>query len=188
MKTKILVAALVCLSVVAVAQQSGSGQPSKPSQDTAAREAATGKATGKTTAHDDWQAQTAVGAGGGPHVKAVSATDAKGNEATAIRESPSKGSTNLRESPSKQSLGKTSAVDAPADRESPSKGSLVRESPTRQQVVQVSAGDVNGDGKAKQSSQSDVKSPRDISTGQASGKRQHQPLLVKKEVDASTPK
>ena len=54
----------------------------------------------------------------------------------------------LRESPSKSSLGKTS--------------------------VRVAAGDVNGDGKADvaPAASSDVKSPRDLATGQASGKRQ----------------
>ena len=53
----------------------------------------------------------------------------------------------LRESPSKSSLGKTS--------------------------VRVAAGDVNGDGRADvaPATSSDVKSPRDLATGQASGKR-----------------
>jgi hypothetical protein len=53
----------------------------------------------------------------------------------------------LRESPSKASIGKTS--------------------------VRVAAGDVNGDGKADvapAAASSDVKSPRDLATGQASGK------------------
>ena len=53
----------------------------------------------------------------------------------------------LRESPSKASLGKTS--------------------------VRVAAGDVNGDGKADaapSATTSGVKSPRDLATGQASGK------------------
>ena len=45
-------------------------------------------------------------------------------------------------------------------------------------VKPVAAGDVNGDGKAKVKpavSQSEVKSPRDMASGQASGKRQQQP-------------
>ena len=53
----------------------------------------------------------------------------------------------LRESPTKASLGKT--------------------------TVRVAAGDVNGDGKADVAAtgaSSDVKSPRDLATGQASGK------------------
>src|ERR1035437_1573573 len=33
----------------------------------------------------------------------------------------------------------------------------------------------------------EMDSPHDIATGQASGKRQHKPLLITKEVDASSP-
>src|ERR1041385_6748995 len=43
------------------------------------------------------------------------------------------------------------------------------------QARRVAAGDVNGDGKA------DVSSPRDAASGQASGKRQHQPVSLKNE-------
>jgi hypothetical protein len=54
------------------------------------------------------------------------------------------------------------------------------------QLKRVAAGDVNGDGKAdaaatntngQNAASSSVKAPRDIATGQASGKRQHQPVL-----------
>jgi len=50
----------------------------------------------------------------------------------------------------------------------------------------VAAGDVNGDGKADVAApttgtSSDVKSPRDLATGQASGKRQHEPVTITKE-------
>jgi len=61
----------------------------------------------------------------------------------------------------------------------------------------VATGDGNGDGKAdvapasnsnsqgtpSNATQSDVKSPRDVATGQASGKRQHQPVTIRKAVD-----
>lgn len=183
MKTKFLVAAVACLTMVAGAQQSekkndqpikqqvtaprdlATGQASgrkvnqkadegAASQDSA-REAGTGMATGKKTmAHDDWQSQkTAVS--GDPHVQQVSASD---NGQSELRESPSKaslGKTEVRESPSKPSSGGTTMV-----RESPSKASLGKTS--------VAAGDVDGDGRAD-----GVKSPRDAATGQASGKRQH---------------
>jgi type VI secretion system secreted protein Hcp len=33
----------------------------------------------------------------------------------------------------------------------------------------------------------DVASPRDAATGQASGKRQYQPLVIRKEIDAASP-
>jgi len=53
----------------------------------------------------------------------------------------------------------------------------------------VAVADVNGDGKADAaaSSSSDVKSPRDIASGQASGKRQHQPVSLKKEDEQKPP-
>lgn len=68
--------------------------------------------------------------------------------------------------------------------------------------VRVAAGDVNGDGVADATAKnsghatetmksptasSNVAQPRDAATGQASGKRQHQPLTIKKEVDAASP-
>jgi len=71
-------------------------------------------------------------------------------------------------------------------------------------TTQVATGDVDGDGKAdvttvKNSghatekdavlhSSSSVQSPRDAATGQASGKRQHKPITVTKEVDKASPK
>ena|SRR5258707_230410 len=57
------------------------------------------------------------------------------------------------------------------------------------QAQRVAAGDVNGDGKADAaaSSNSDVKSPRDAASGQASGKRQHQPVSLKKEDEQKPP-
>lgn len=61
----------------------------------------------------------------------------------------------------------TVTAEDQAARESPSKSSLGKTS------VRVAAGDVNGDGKADvaPAASSDVKSPRDLATGQASGKR-----------------
>src|SRR5437870_5974301 len=68
----------------------------------------------------------------------------------------------------------------------------------------VAVGDVNGDGKADvtasssaqgsgqnaavNTSHSNIKNSREIMTGQASGKRQHQPMTVSKEVDKASPK
>ena len=86
-------------------------------------------------------------------------------------------------------------------RESPSKASLGRrESPTKLKDG-VAAGDVNGDGKAdlapigsqssgsgpgvaSDSPQSSVKSPRDLSTGQASGKVNVQDISLTKRSSA----
>lgn len=57
------------------------------------------------------------------------------------------------------------------------------------QKQRVAAGDVNGDGKADTAtpSSSDVKAPRDAATGQASGKRQHQPVTLKKDDEQKPP-
>ena len=143
MKTKILLAGLACLSVVAVAQQSNSEQ--KPS---------------------------------------------KSGEVM-VRESPSKASTGLRESPSKPSTV----------RESPSRpSSNLRESPSKRSADQVTAGDLNGDGRADKAaggqsgssgtalntSHANIKG-RDLATGQASGKVNVQDLNVMKRTDSSTP-
>jgi hypothetical protein len=172
MKTKILVAALACLSIVAVAQQSNSEQKQSPKtgQVTSAREAATGKATGKTMAQDDWHQQNK--ASSDAQLKNVSSPTTSTDDAAAVRESPTKASTGLRESPTKASTG-------------------LRESPSKQ-TVRVSAGDVDGDGAADKaaaiSSQGNVQSPRDAATGQASGKRQHGSITVTKEVDKSSTK
>ena len=134
MKTKILLEGLVCLSVVAVAQQSNTEQ--KP-------------------ANADQQM---------------------------VRESPSKTSPILHDGPSKPSNVK---------RESPSKG-----------TPQVSASDVNGDGKADtnigsqgsenagtaiNNSHSNIKSPRDAASGQASGKVNVQDLNVMKRTESPAP-
>ena len=118
-------------------------------------------------------------------------------------------STAVRESPSKASLGKTSVkVDgnanhvATGDVNGDGKADLTW-SP-RSNKTQVTAGDVDGDGSpdvaaAKNSGHATEKdavlnsdqknaSPRDVATGQASGKRQHQPMTIRKEVGPSTAK
>lgn len=70
-----------------------------------------------------------------------------------------------------------------------------------QVTINVQAADVNGDGAAEarktlvlphvlESSgraASDIKSPRDVATGQASGKRQHQPITFSKRIDKASP-
>ena len=180
MTSKWMIAGLMCVSLAAVAQQSDKKkeQPTKGHEVTAPRDLSTGQAsgrtmnpnpqqpgaprdsataqpsaktTGKTTAQDDWQTRNAATTNN-PEVKKVSATDPAGNQGTA-----------LRESPSKASLGQ-------------------RESPTRHTIDQVKVSDVDGDGKADKTagSTSDVRSPRDLSTGQPTGKRQHPPRMTMK--------
>jgi hypothetical protein len=124
-------------------------------RDLATRDAATGQASGKT-AQDDWHQQKAAPTGSSAGVNSVSAADVDG--------------------------------DGKADRV---KGSYNVKS---QSSARVAKGDVSGDGvdaaassnstgtkDAAAAGSSDVKSPRDSSTGMASGKRQHQPLGISKE-------
>jgi FG-GAP repeat protein len=189
MKSKILVVGFACLSLTAVAQSNGSqNQASSPSQvkaprdaasgqssgkrmhkplvfkqDATAPEAATGKATGKTMAHDDWQARTAK------------SSDTKGQNVSA-------GDVNR---------------DATADRS--------KTPPSSTGQTRVATGDVNGDGRADvaatkssghateqnaviNNSHSNIKNARDVSTGQASGKRQHSNLTVVKDSDKAPKK
>jgi len=131
MKSKIVVFGFVLVSVFAVAQSSSNQADKKSSDDKQAREASTGKATGKM-AQDKAEANS-------ESLKTVS--DVK-------------------------TTGKTKPMAS-----------------DDWQAKKVATGDVNGDGKtdATAASSSDVKAPRDIATGQASGKRQHQPVSLKKE-------
>ena len=166
MKKILIVGALAGLSAVAMAQSAQSDKSKEPSaasaqatssQDAASgqtaekrmhkpitvtaevgREASTGKATGKTSAHDDWQAPSAK-------IAEPKAAEPKTSEPK-----------------------------------------------TTPNQVRVAPADVNGDGKADAvkpgqptlhntaATSSDVKSPRDISTGQSSGK-QAQPAAAHRE-------
>lgn len=125
MKTKILLAGLACLSVVAVAQQSNSSeQKTKPNQ-------------------------------------------------VHVRESPSKASLGQRESPTKRSDGVTAADvnrDGKADKAA---------------IGSQSSG--AGPGAAINNSHSNIKSPRDLATGQASGKVNVHDLSVTKRSESSAP-
>jgi hypothetical protein len=176
MNSKILVVAFAGLSLLAAAQSSGpqekpaqeqksAAQPDQAAQqkgvihrDLATRNAAAEKKDGKTTAMDDWH-QTA------------------------------------------KSTGSSNA--AVADVNGDGKADLTQTAAPSPKVVDVKAGDLNGDGRpdlnsknsghateqnAIVTSESNVKSPRDIATGQASGKRQHKPVTIVKEVDKASPK
>jgi hypothetical protein len=186
MRTKILVVGFAGLSLLAAAQSQSNEKKDAPKatteaksprdlatgqasgrtngtaqgaavihRDLATRDAATGQASGKT-AQDDWHQQKAAPTGSSAGVNRVSAADVDG--------------------------------DGKADRV---KGSYNVKS---QSSARVAKGDVNGDGvnaaassnsngtkDAAAAGSSDVKSPRDSSTGMASGKRQHQPLGISKE-------
>jgi len=170
MRTRILVAALACLSVAAAAQQSDKKNDQPTNHEVKSpRDMATGQASGRRmnhTSESDASAGAARETGSGmatgkrtatsgdPHMKNVSTGDVTGDQ-TEVRESPSRASTGLRESPTRASTGKTAVAD------------------------------VDGDGKMDKTAATDgVKSPRDAATGQASGKRQHGVVKITKEVEA----
>jgi type VI protein secretion system component Hcp len=57
--------------------------------------------------------------------------------------------------------------------------------------ARVATGDVNGDGKADaaiNTSHSNIKNVKDAPSGQTTGKRQHDPVVVTKSTDAASPK
>jgi len=102
-------------------------------------------------------------------------------------------------SASDQATGKPAGKTAVDDWSAPA-AAKTNVSNNGQPSKRVAAADVNGDGKADLSSgsatvkpapatsSSGVQSPRDVASGQASGKRQHQPVTIRKEVDAPSPK
>ncbi|HTR26281.1 MAG TPA: hypothetical protein VMI10_20070 [Terriglobales bacterium] len=143
MNTKILLAGLACLSVVAVAQQSDSGQKTSKTGDVMVRESPSKASLGRRESP---------------------------SKPTAVRESPTKSSTAMRESPSKTPL-KVADVDGDgkADRNIGSQSSGA------------------GAGVAINNSHSNIKSPRDAASGQASGKVNVQDLSVTKRSASSAP-
>jgi hypothetical protein len=70
---------------------------------------------------------------------------------------------------------------ASALRESPTKASMVRESPSKASLGKTSAIDSNAGAES-------ITTPRDSASGMATGKRQHQPMVIIKEWSASTAK
>jgi len=155
MKARILVAALACLSVTAAAQSEKKTDQTASHEIKSPRDLASGQATGR---------------------KANQADQQSSQPATA------------RETGSGMATGKKTEVSGdPHVQEVSNNGdqTAVRESPTKASQTKVATGDVDGDGKMdRTSSSSEVKAPRDAATGQASGKRQHQPLKM----EAPTPK
>jgi hypothetical protein len=156
----LMVGALACLSAVAVAQ-ADQRKEKAPAQDQAAasQDAASGQTSGKRM-----------------H-KPITMTAETGKEA---------------------STGKVTGKTAADDWQAPAAKSTL---PKTQAQPRVATGDVNGDGKADasapkspdratlqntaaSSTSSDGKSPRDLATGQSSGKRQHEPVTATKEPEA----
>lgn len=175
MKSKFLLVGFLGLSLAVFGQSNADQKQAAASHEVKApRDLATGQASGKRTSQ----------------ASGVAAGDVNGDGATA-----------LRESPSKASLGKTSVRVGSSDAASANGATEIRESPSKASdgKTSVHAADLDGDGKADRAAgngprqttsqdgtfntSSDVKAPRDLATGQASGKRQHAPVTITKESD-----
>lgn len=188
MKNKILVMGFACLTLTAVGQSNGSqNQASSPSevkaprdaasgqssgkrmhkplvfkQDATAREAATGKATGKTMAHDDWQARTAK------------SSDTKGQSVSTGDVNQDGAAGRSKTAPSSTGQTRVATGDLNGDGRADVAATKSSGHATEQNAV------INN-------SHSNIKNARDASTGQAS-KRQHSGLTVVKDSDKAPKK
>ncbi len=192
MTKKILIAGFACLSVVAVAQSSGSkDQNASAAKDVHPRDVATGQASGKITAPRD--------------IATGQASGKRQYQPVLIRKVSEDDTNGAREQQSPKAAGKTSASDDWHVTNAKSNGSGSAADVNRDGVAErrsaaassangqgrVAAGDVNGDGKADaaiNTSHSNIKSPRDMATGQASGKRMHQDITITKYSDTAPQK
>jgi hypothetical protein len=206
MTKKILIAGFACLSVIAVAQSSGSkdqaaSASASASKDQHPKDVATGQASGKIVAPRDISSGHASGKAvsqpAGSQAQLNSSDAAASGQVTAprdlatgqasgkrqynpviIRKVSDDESVAAREQQSPKATGKTSAQD---DWQAPAAKTAA---PVEFKGVRVAAGDVNGDGKADaaiNNSHSNIKNTKDAASGQASGKRTHSDNTVTKE-------
>jgi hypothetical protein len=190
MNTRILIAALAGLSVVAAAQSQTNQQKPKSSttktqisrdaasgqasgrleqknivhRDLAARDVATGQAMGNKTAQDDWTQRVAKPGSSSSDTKpshvAVGDVNGDGRADVAV---------------SKNSAHATEAVASTATASSKDQGSR-----------DVAKGQLTGKRQHQPmtiTKEVDKATPRDAASGQASGKRMHQPVTITKEAD-----
>ena len=201
MNHKILIAAFAGLSLVAAAQSTTNKQKTKTSTtQTPSKDAAKDQRSGNKTAHDDWQ-QTAAKPASGSNTKPAPVAigdvngDGRMDVAASNNSAPATGSSKdhaSRDAASGQATGRRQHQPITITKE-------VDKASTR-----VATGDVNGDGApdmaasknsahatesvtSTASGASNVQGSRDTPSGQMAGKRQHQPMTVKKEVDKATP-
>jgi type VI protein secretion system component Hcp len=200
MNAKILIAALAGLSLVAAAQSPTDKQKAKASTtQPASKDASKYQRLGNKTAQDDWQ-QTAAKPASGSDTKPthVAIGDVNGDgrmDVAASNNSAPAGSSKdqaTRDAASGQATGKRQHQPITITKE------------VDKASARVATGDVNGDGvpdvaasrnsahatesaTSTASGSSNVQGSRDAASGQMAGKRQHQPMTVKKEVDKTTP-
>jgi len=208
MNKKILIAGFACLSVMAVAQSSGTKDQSAgaaQARDQHPKEVASGQASGKTVAPTKLtSAQPAITDNKKTSQPAGSAAmlnndSAASEQVTAPRDmatgqasgkrqyapviirkvSDDEGMA-AREQQSPKATGKVSAHD---DWQAPAAKTSNGAPASSSGQTRVAAGDVNGDGKADaaiNNSHSNIKNSKDAATGQATGKRQHSDITITK--------
>ncbi len=201
MNHKMLIAAFAGLSLVAAAQSTTDKQKTKASTtQTPSKDAAKDQRLGNKSAQDDWQQTTAKPAPGSnakpTHVASGDVNgDGRMDVAASKNSAPAAGSSQTqapRDAASGQATGRRQHQPITITKE-------VDKASTR-----VATGDVNGDGApdvaasknsahatesatSPASGSSNVQASRDAASGQMAGKRQHEPVTVKKEVDKATP-
>jgi hypothetical protein len=212
-RKKILIVGFACLSLMVMAQTSGSkDQAASASKDQHPKEVTSGQASGKTVApmkltsaqptitDNNKAASKPAGsqavlnsshAAASEQVKAprdLATGQASGKrqyQPVIIRKVSDDEGMTAREQQSPKATGKTAQDDwqAPAAKTSAPANSNGQ--------TRVATGDVNGDGKADvaiNNSHSNIKNSKDAASGQASGKRQHGDITVPKSTDAASPK
>jgi len=189
MRKEILTAGFACLSLIAAAQSSGnSSQSSSATRVSSPRDIATGQASGKRESSTPSVSEVSVKSPSSANQRVATgdvngdgSPDVAANPGVTVRESPTKASSGLRESPSKPS----SAV-----RESPTKASTGRCATSGSETLRTSDCDDTDQASSSQSgsnqnatintTRSNIKS-KDAATGQASGKRQYEPVRIQKQ-------
>lgn len=123
------------------------------------------------------------------NTKAAVSRDAASGHATGKRSSSDRESS----APSVSEVTAKAPVASGRESSQPSVSEATVKAPSEAQK-HVAIGDVNGDGMPDRAASRGSSSSKgqtansDVARGQASGKRQHQPLQIKKEIDKASPK
>jgi hypothetical protein len=208
MKKKLLIAGFACVSLMVIAQSSGTkDQAATTAKDAHPKEVASGQASGQTVAPKDISSGHASGKvasqpAGSPAV--LNSSDSASSDRSAPRDMATGQASGKRqyqpvvirkvsddgaagrEQQSPKASGKTAQDDWQAPAAAKTSAPANSNGQTR-----VATGDVNGDGKADaaiNTSHSNIKNTKDAASGQASGKRMHGDVVVTKTTDAASPK
>ena len=198
MKKRLLIGAFACLASMAIAQSSTS-QTTSSTKETKPRDLATGQASGKTASPRGGQAGRESSAASVSELTVTKpGTNGRESSAPSISElTVSKPTTNRESSqPSVSEVTAQASSDTIAGNHKkgwdpePKRDIVGKAEKDSNGQPRVATGDVNGDGKADaaiNNSHSNIKNSKDLATGQASGKRQHEPVTFQKEAGTTSP-